>query len=112
MKKKGFTLIELLVVIAIIGVLAATAILLYSSVQQRARDGKRKDNLNQIEKALAFYTSVNSIYPDPTILNDHIDKQNKWEENNITYMEKVPNDPSKVFDPTYTSYQYFRSIDN
>jgi len=107
MKSKGFTLVELLVVIAIIGILAASAILIYNTTQQRARDGRRKDNLNQIEKALAFYNSVNSIYPD-TISFDQ-----KWQntEGTTTYMESVPNDPSLKFNPNYTPYQYSVSTD-
>ena len=48
----GFTLIELLVVIAIIGILAALATISYSDSQRKARDSKRKADLEAIRKAL------------------------------------------------------------
>ena len=49
---KGFTLIELMVVIAIIGVLSLIAFGTYNSVQSRARDGKRRGDIDAILKAL------------------------------------------------------------
>lgn len=53
---KGFTLIELLIVIAIIGTLAG---ILFVSIGQgplkKARDAKRKSDLNQVMKALDLY---------------------------------------------------------
>ncbi len=53
--KLGFTLIELLVVISIIGILATLLIANIGGVRERARDAKRKSDLNQIQKALELY---------------------------------------------------------
>ena len=50
--KRGFTLIELLVVIAIIGILAGFAIASFTSAQQKARDSKRKGDIDALVKAL------------------------------------------------------------
>lgn len=50
--KKGFTLIELLVVIAIIGILATIIVASFTSAQQRARDSRRKADLDAFKKAL------------------------------------------------------------
>ena len=51
----GFTLIELLVVISIIGFLATSAIVLLNSARIKARDVRRKSDLNQVMKALSMY---------------------------------------------------------
>ena len=50
--KSGFTLIELLIVITIIGILAGIALVSYGGAQERARDSKRKQELDSIKKAL------------------------------------------------------------
>lgn len=55
--KKGFTLIELLVVIAIISILATLGVASYSGAQTRARDARRKSDLDAIKKALEIMKS-------------------------------------------------------
>ncbi len=50
--KSGFTLIELLIVITIIGILAGMALASYGGTQERARDSRRKQELDSIKKAL------------------------------------------------------------
>lgn len=58
---KGFTLIELLIVIVIIGILSAGAVALFTGAQARARDARRKSDLNAIELAIqqAMNTETN-----------------------------------------------------
>jgi len=64
MKKRGFTLFELLVSISIIGILVAVASASYGSAQKKARDTRRIEDLNGIQKALEQYYSINSSsYP-------------------------------------------------
>lgn len=52
---RGFTIVELLVVIVVIAILAAITIVSYTSLQERARDAKRKQDVSQIAKLLAIY---------------------------------------------------------
>ena len=59
--KKGFTLIELLVVISIIGILAAFIVASFGSAQQKARDARRKADIDAIKKALEL-SKNDSIY--------------------------------------------------
>src|SRR3989344_3497265 len=61
--RKGFTLIELLVVIAIIGLLASIVIASLSSVQSKARDAKRIEDVDQVRKSLTIFSSDFGNYP-------------------------------------------------
>ncbi|QQG37994.1 MAG: prepilin-type N-terminal cleavage/methylation domain-containing protein [Candidatus Kaiserbacteria bacterium] len=63
MKNRGFTLIELLVVIAIIGLLASIVIASLSTVQAKARDARRMEDVNALQKALTIYLSNHGYYP-------------------------------------------------
>ena len=51
-KLRGFTLIELLIVITIIGILATFIVASFTSAQAKARDGRRKSDMDAIKKAL------------------------------------------------------------
>lgn len=57
MKKsaRGFTLIELLVVIAVIAVLTTIAISTYAGVQAKARDTRRRGDVDEVRKAMELY---------------------------------------------------------
>ena len=59
----GFTVIELLVVIAIIAVLTTVGLVSFTQTNKRARDGKRKADLEQIRSALVLYRTDNGTYP-------------------------------------------------
>lgn len=63
--KKGFTLIELLVVIAIIGLLSTLAVVSLNGARQKARDAKRKSDLNSIATAMEMYKAngTDDYYP-------------------------------------------------
>lgn len=62
-KKRGFTLIELLIVIAIIGILATIIIIAYTNAQAKARDNKRKADIQAISSAVEMYYVDKKIYP-------------------------------------------------
>lgn len=62
-RQAGFTLLELLVVIGIIGILVGIGSIAYSSAQTRARDSRRRGDIEAISKSLEQYYAVNITYP-------------------------------------------------
>jgi prepilin-type N-terminal cleavage/methylation domain-containing protein len=60
---EGFSLVELLVVIAVIAILAAIIFPVFSSVQEKARQGTVMSNYSRISKALAQYELDNNRPP-------------------------------------------------
>lgn len=56
----GFTMIELLIVITIIAVLSTIGLITYSGIQARARDAKRRSDINSIAQAWEVHASRNS----------------------------------------------------
>ncbi len=104
---KAFTLIELLVVIAIIGVLAATSVALINPLQQfkKARDTKRKADLQQIRSALELYRSDNGAYP----VTDWVNSQGgtSWIPGLApTYVKTMPKDPVNTGSWPWTASDY------
>ena len=79
---RGYTLIELLVSISIIALLTVIGVTNFRVANQKARDGKRKGDLEQIKAALEMYRSGEGDYPTGTIslFPD--------------YMDKIPTDPA------------------
>lgn len=97
---KGFTLIELLIVIAIIGVLAALLMANFVGIRQRSRDAQRKSDVRQIQSALEFYRSDNGVYPLSAELSSC---GGAFLLSGVTYMSKIPCDPSTGTVYIYTS---------
>jgi len=62
-KNQGFTLIEVLVATTIIAVLTSIGVVSYQAANRRARDAKRKADLEQIRSALEMYRADNNWYP-------------------------------------------------
>ncbi len=67
--KKGFTLVELLVVIAIIGILATIIMINYSAAQVKARNNKRKSDIQSISGALGLFYADKKAFPGGNDLN-------------------------------------------
>lgn len=59
----GFTFIELLVSVTIVAVLMATAVVSFSSTNTKARDAKRKADLETIRSALEICRANTGSYP-------------------------------------------------
>ena len=89
MKKTGFTLFELLVSISIIAILTAIATVSFSGAQKKARDSKRIQDMNFVQKAAEQYYSFSSyVYP----IN-----AGKWTATNgQVVLDIFPNDPKGV----------------
>lgn len=86
LKRSGYTLIEILVVISIIAILTAIGITNFRVASQKARDGKRQGDLEQIKAALELYRTDEKEYPLSVTQGTALTGTN-------TYMEKVPSDP-------------------
>jgi len=101
MRKKGFSLIELLVVTTIIIVLTTLGLISYRTANIKARDGKRKADLEQVRSALEMYRSELSVYPATgwTAMETALKP---------TYMKEIPTDP-RSYDYVYVqtnNYDY------
>jgi prepilin-type N-terminal cleavage/methylation domain-containing protein len=96
MKKHGFTLIELIVVMAIIAILAILSIsLLGRGVFERARDGRRKSDLESIRGALEIYKADAKEYPDSPLPGCGVALTYTMPSGTVnTYITKMPCDPS------------------
>ena len=62
-RERGFTLIELLIVVVIIGLLAAIAIVNFSSVKEKAYDRAAVSDLRNAMVAAESYFASNMTYP-------------------------------------------------
>lgn len=60
---RGFTIVELLVVIVVVGILATVTIVVYTGIQQKAREARLSTQLGQIRKEIELYYIENGAYP-------------------------------------------------
>ena len=86
MKHKAFTLIELLVVISIIGILATLIINNLSDARARARDSRRKSDLNQLKTGLRLYYNDNQSFP----LAADLPASGEFAVGDTIYMQQLP----------------------
>jgi len=99
--RRGFSLIELLVVIFIIATLTGLLLPNLMSARQRARDTRRKQDLEAIKNSLRLYYNDNQGYPDA----GDFSFGTSWGE----YMARVPQDPTNV--QAETTYYYCTAAD-
>lgn len=60
---RGFTVLELLVVIAIIALLSSVILVSLTGMQEKARDTRRIEDVDQLQKALGLYLISHGRYP-------------------------------------------------
>src|SRR3990172_11335273 len=102
MKKRGFTFIEILVVITIIGILTAVGVTNLRVANQKAKDGRRQADLEQIRAALELYRSDQNLYPTTAEFPDAGGTLTS-PDGNITYISDRPEDPVSGRSYKYTS---------
>lgn len=62
--KKGFTFVELMVVVILIGILSTIVAVSYGKSQTKARDAKRRSDIQSIATAMEMYKANNKKYPE------------------------------------------------
>lgn len=96
MKNKNssaFTFVELLVVVTIIAVITAVAVASYQSTNRKARDSRRKSDLEQMRAALELCRAETGEYPETGGMDfDPIGQELVCLDGN-TYLNPLPQDP-------------------
>ncbi len=90
----GFTLIEMLIVISIIAILAS--VVLYANITssaQKARDSKRKQDLNKLVRTFEDYYNDHGRYPPANDPADGNIAGSPWGSSLDNYVVQLPNDP-------------------
>lgn len=114
LKKKisGFTLIELLITITIVALLTLMVIFGLSQNLGKARDSRRKADLERIKTAFEEYYGNESIYPPVTILDNCGGEELK------PYLNIIPCDPKTkkpycyIYEPNGQNYRLLSSLEN
>ena len=96
--KRGFTLIEILVTISIIALLTMIGVTNFRVANQRARDGRRQGDLEQIKAALELYRTDEAEYPADITAGQTIESPT-----GTIYMNQVPTDPLSTQTYYYSS---------
>lgn len=113
--KRGFTLIEIMVVVAIIAILVVLAMLMFMHNLGKARDGRRKGDLDRLKVAFEEYYGDENTFPGSDILSDCGSGNLK------PYLASVPCDPKTnrpycyVYDdadPVGQTYRILASLEN
>ena len=108
---------EILVVISLLAILATVVMASYFTSLKRGRDSRRKQDLEQVGRALELYYFENNVYPLPAELTwgEALEKDTK------TYMKKLPTDPlDKLNEGNFTyfyesdggSYELYSCLEN
>lgn len=91
LRRQGFTFIEVLVVTTIIAVLTMVGVTNFRVANQKAKDGRRQGDLQQIRAALELYRTDENVYPDNLGLLES------------SYIGTIPDDPLDGQDYYYIS---------
>jgi prepilin-type N-terminal cleavage/methylation domain-containing protein len=127
---RGFTLIELILVMALVAILAVVGLGSYNQATMKSRDTERKNDLNQITKALETFNNDVGRYPevnndgDMTCpgIDDEQDCNGRisayFNGALATYMQEVPADPIMAREYVYIpddgmgAYSLYAALEN
>lgn len=106
MKRHGFTLIEVLVATTIVAVLTAVGVTSFVSVNKRARDAKRKSDIEQIRSALEMFRADNGVYPLNSVGFTSASSLDTGDVQGLvsSYMPSIPSDPQSTTDVPKTYF--------
>jgi len=90
--KRGFTLMELLVSMGIIILLMGVGIVSYTQTNKKARDAKRKADIESIRSALELYRTDEGRYPSLTINANNCITSTSIAAGAVTYLATIPTD--------------------
>ena len=109
-QKKAFTIIELIVVVAILGVLATAIVLSVANTKPKARNAKRKADLDTVRMALIQYADENN---DKVPAGNSVNEATTLAFQNLAtplkngyYLENLPKDPKILTAGALGDYQY------
>ena len=101
-KHQGFTLIELLVAITIIAVLTVVGAVSYAPINKRSRDARRKNDIQEVRRALELYRTEVGYYPNAN--------SGAWGLTTTLEASLVPTyAPSLPADPGANAYRYIET---
>jgi prepilin-type N-terminal cleavage/methylation domain-containing protein len=111
-KQKGYSLVEMLVVIAIIALLVSFTVVALNNVRKKARDTKRKADINQIGRLLAaadcyLPAAGPGDYDLVDVSADYIASHQEYAQ----YAPSLPKDP-KSGSAAASNYRYQVTSDN
>lgn len=102
--RNAFTLMELLVVMGIVVLLMSVGVVNYSQTNKKARDAKRKADIESIRSALELYRTDQGRYPSLTVNGNTCITSTDITGGGVIYLNAMPVDTK--YDGVTYCYKY------